>query len=107
MQVYYMTPAKSTEIKGYWCHGCYMDARGDRLDLDGSVLRKSDVEKRKNDEEMEEAWVQCDTCEVWVHQICGLFNKGRNDHNVKYNCPTCLLQGALPTFVSCNLFVAI
>lgn len=40
--------------------------------------------------------MQCDHCERWVHQICGLFNKGRNDDDMPYICPMCLLDGALP-----------
>jgi len=40
--------------------------------------------------------VQCDHCERWVHQICGLFNKGRNDEDMPYICPMCLLDGARP-----------
>lgn len=36
---------------------------------------------------------QCDRCECWVHQICGLFNKGRNDEDRGYLCPHCLLEG--------------
>ena len=42
---------------------------------------------------MEEGWVQCDQCEGWVHQICGLFNKGRNDQNRGFLCPFCLRDG--------------
>ena len=53
-------------------------------------VRKSEIVKRKNDEEIEEYWVQCDCCEGWVHQICGLFNKGRNNANSTYLCPDCL-----------------
>ena len=60
------------------------------------VLAQSDLEKKRNDEETEEGWVQCDHCERWVHQICGLFNKGRNDDDMPYICPMCLLDGARP-----------
>jgi hypothetical protein len=42
---------------------------------------------------VEEGWVQCDRCEGWVHQICGLFNKGRNDEDRGYLCPHCLMHG--------------
>ncbi|GFH07343.1 uncharacterized protein HaLaN_02130, partial [Haematococcus lacustris] len=52
-----------------------------------------DLVKRKNDQEIEEPWVQCDECEGWVHQICGLFNKGRNNNETHYLCPDCLVQG--------------
>ncbi len=51
------------------------------------------TQKRKNDEEIEEGWVQCDHCEGWVHQICGMFNKGRNNNDVHYLCPDCLIIG--------------
>lgn len=54
---------------------------------------QADLEKKKNDEETEEGWVQCDVCELWVHQICGLFNKGRNKEDTPYVCPSCLLDG--------------
>ena len=60
------------------------------------VLAQSDLEKKRNDEETEEGWVQCDHCERWVHQICGLFNKGRNDDDMPYICPMCLLDGVRP-----------
>ena len=43
--------------------------------------------------QVEEGWVQCDKCEGWVHQICGLFNKGRNDENRGFLCPYCLRDG--------------
>ena len=54
---------------------------------------QAELEKKKNDEETEEGWVQCDVCELWVHQICGLFNKGRNKEDTPYVCPSCLLEG--------------
>lgn len=57
----------------------------------GFVFKK-DLQKKKNDDEVEEGWVACDCCDNWVHMICGLFNKGRNDQNVHYLCPYCLQQ---------------
>ena len=60
-------------------------------------IRQAELEKRRNDEETEEGWVECSRCERWVHQICGLFNKGRNDESVPYICPMCLLEGACLT----------
>jgi hypothetical protein len=59
--------------------------------LQTGMVRKADLQKKKNDDEIEEGWVQCDACESWVHQICGLFNKGKNDQNVHYLCPKCLM----------------
>ena len=54
--------------------------------------------------QVEEGWVQCDRCEGWVHQICGLFNKGRNNEDAGYLCPHCLLHGERPQ--DCFAFVS-
>ncbi len=82
-------------MRGAWCHTCFSEAKGDRIVVEGSInVRKAELIKKKNDEELEESWVQCDYCEAWVHQICGLFNKGRNDKDVHYLCPECLLKGS-------------
>ena len=59
-------------------------------------VRKSELEKRKNDDEQEEGWVACDACGAWVHMICGMFNKGRNDDDMPYHCPKCLITGTNP-----------
>ena len=92
VQTYYST-ATVKELKGNWCHNCYQDEKRDHLDVDGQRVKKIDTIKRKNDGEQEEAWVECDSCNRWVHQICGLFNKGRNNKDVCYLCPDCLCQG--------------
>ena len=95
VQTYYSTPPLK-ELKGNWCHNCYMDEKRDAMELDGQRIKKVDIMKRKNDGEQEEAWVECDQCSRWVHQICGLFNKGRNNADVCYLCPDCLCQGKQP-----------
>lgn len=81
------------------------------------MVRKADLQKKKNDDEIEEYWVQCDACESWIHQICGLFNKGKNDQSVHYLCPSCLIlvggwrlmhanfAGSCAAHVSCTAFV--
>lgn len=78
----------------FWCNQCYNELDGSiPIELVDTTIMKSDLKKRKNDEVHEESWVQCDECESWIHQICGLFNTRQNkEHNSKYFCPKCLLQ---------------
>ena len=81
-------------MKGYWCHACFSE-KGEYIEMEGSSVRKQELEKKRNDEETEEGWVQCDVCQLWAHQICGLFNKGRNTEDTSYLCPMCLKHGEL------------
>ena len=61
------------------CHTCFSDQKGDSITLpDATSFKKVGLTKAKNEEEIDEEWVQCDFCEGWVHQICGMFNKVRN-----------------------------
>ncbi|KAM0946688.1 putative histone acetyltransferase chromatin regulator PHD family [Dioscorea sansibarensis] len=76
-----------------FCTLCYNEARGDTIEVDGSTFPKIRLEKKKNDEETEEWWVQCDKCEAWQHQICALFNGRRNDGGqAEYTCPNCYID---------------
>ena len=83
--------------------GCYNEL-DDKIPIelvDMSIMN-ADLIKKKNDEVHEESWVQCDSCERWVHQICGLFNTRQNkEHHSEYCCPKCLCarrkeKGILP-----------
>lgn len=78
----------------FWCSTCYNELDGDiQIELADMCIMKSDLVKKKNDEVHEESWVQCDACERWVHQICGLFNTRQNkEHHSEYTCPKCLLR---------------
>ena len=84
---YYTDPSK----QNHWCTACYnllKDNAPVALD-DGSEMSKSSLQKLKNDAMPEEAWVQCDDCKEWVHQICALFNGRRNKTAAAYTCPSC------------------
>ncbi|CAM8955926.1 unnamed protein product [Rhodiola kirilowii] len=81
------------DTRNFFCIPCYNDARGDSIAVDGNIVPKSKLEKKKNDEETEEWWVQCDKCEAWQHGICALFNGRRNDGGqAEYTCPECYIK---------------
>ena len=50
-QTFYATPAKC-EVKGYWCHPCYAENKSDELDIETTAIRKTQLDKRRNDEEV-------------------------------------------------------
>lgn len=76
----------------FWCSSCFNEL-DDKIPIElvDMTIMKGDLKRKKNDELHEESWVQCDTCERWVHQICGLFNTRQNkEHHSEYCCPKCL-----------------
>lgn len=78
----------------FWCNQCYNELdEGNAVELVDASIKKSELNKKKNDEVVEESWVQCDTCKKWIHQICGLFNFRQNkEQNSVYSCPSCTLD---------------
>lgn len=76
-----------------WCNQCFGELKGDMVECGATKVKKADLTKRKNDEVHEESWVQCDDCERWIHQICGLYNTRHDkDNSSAYSCPLCLLE---------------
>ena len=92
-QVYYHAPQLVEVQKHAFCSGCWQKIQGS-VEIEGKKVPKNQLQKRKNAEDLEEPWVQCDTCNSWVHQVCSLFNKGRNEGGSgHFSCPECLLNG--------------
>jgi E1A/CREB-binding protein len=76
-----------------WCSHCFGELKGDTIACGTTKVKKAELTKRKNDEVHEESWVQCDDCERWIHQICGLYNTRQDKENTSaYSCPLCLLE---------------
>ncbi|KAM0890970.1 hypothetical protein ACQ4PT_026736 [Festuca glaucescens] len=83
----------SGDTRHFFCIPCYNESRGDTIEVEGQNFLKARFEKKRNDEETEEWWVQCDMCECWQHQICALFNGRRNDGGqAEYTCPYCYIK---------------
>jgi E1A/CREB-binding protein len=78
----------------FWCNQCFNDLDEKiPIELIDLTVQKVDLKKKKNDKVHEESWVQCDLCNRWIHQICGLFNTRQNkEHHSEYCCPLCLLD---------------
>eukprot|EP00644_Phytophthora_capsici_P018255 jgi/Phyca11/575031/estExt2_Genewise1.C_PHYCAscaffold_680082 len=81
----------------HWCSSCYKQMKDGPIDMSLlpqlSMLKKSSLIKRKNSEVAEEPWVECDSCKLWYHQICALFNE--RNHAISgeqepFVCPICV-----------------
>ena len=93
-QVYYTVPnIPGGEMrKDTWCNPCYNAIQG-HIDIEGQRFPKNSLIKKKNDDDLEEPWVQCDFCNNWYHQICVMFNGRKNtDGEAHFTCPTCILS---------------
>jgi len=78
-----------------FCQRCYTNLQAvlphtaDQIDSFGSSVRyKRDLLKRKNEEEVAEAWLTCKTCNSGVHKICSMHNEFVHSED-EYECPRC------------------
>jgi hypothetical protein len=78
--------------KYHWCTSCQSDIKTEEIIMGEVQLRKSELIKKKNNEKYEESWVECETCQRWVHQICALFNGRSNKSDIQYHCPMCVMK---------------
>jgi len=78
----------------HWCEHCYNKlAPSQVLYLEnGQRTKKKDLAQQTNDALSDESWVQCSKCDLWVHQICALFNGRENNEDNSFQCPTCVLE---------------
>jgi E1A/CREB-binding protein len=91
-QTYWFTMVNDTH-KHSVCGACHKDHIKDSLKVEGKNVPKSKLKKKKNEEKLLEPWVQCDYCDAWVHQVCALFNKVRDEGGAgQYACPNCLVK---------------
>ncbi|KAH9307665.1 hypothetical protein KI387_035576, partial [Taxus chinensis] len=76
------------------CVPCYNKIRCDTVEIEGNAYAKSKLVKEKNEEVgTEEAWVFCDNCKKWQHNICALFNGKKNEvEQAEYLCPHCYTE---------------
>ena len=62
--------------QNHWCEPCFnlLDPNKHVLLDDGSEVSKQELQEFKNDALPEEAWVNCDSCHSWVHQVSYFIN---------------------------------
>jgi len=77
-----------------WCEECYSTlGEGEIIRLgNGKQTKKVELKKRTNEEAPEEAWIQCDDCESWVHHCCSLFNGDIKKWDGQFVCPKCVMM---------------
>ncbi|KAK7266743.1 hypothetical protein RIF29_19396 [Crotalaria pallida] len=89
---YYLREAEESDTQHFFCTSCYKNFRGD-IKFNETSFAKKLLVKMTNNDESEEAWVECNKCKGWQHQICALYNSNRDvDCSGVYICPRCRMK---------------
>ena len=81
--------------KHHWCQSCFSGLpKSQDVSVDGKTkVAYKELERRKNESQEDETWVECTNCNRWQHVICALFNNKRNEGSTTaHYCPHCLLS---------------
>nr|XP_012575344.2 histone acetyltransferase HAC12-like [Cicer arietinum] len=87
---YFCRKGEEFDAERCFCSSCYNRSKGGCIIFNGTSICKTLFEQKKNDEVLEEPWVECNKCKRWQHQICALYNSKRDlDCTAEYTCPFC------------------
>ncbi|KAK7266742.1 hypothetical protein RIF29_19395 [Crotalaria pallida] len=90
---YYQRGEEKLDTQHFFCTSCYNNSGGGDITFNGTSVAKTLLDRKRNDDESEEAWVECDKCKIWQHQICALYNNKRDlDCSAVYICPRCRIK---------------
>ena len=103
VQVFYTTTARASEVKGHWCHACYSEARDGLTQMDGSTVRKTDLNKRKNDEEVSATCCLGPASPVWLHLVW--LQQSGCQSSLPWHGPAC--AGTLVLIGECRQLVSV
>ncbi|KAL5080426.1 hypothetical protein RYX36_008847 [Vicia faba] len=91
--IYFCRKDEEFDAERCVCSSCYNASKGGCIAFNGTSVSKANLEKKINDEVLEEPWVECNKCKRWQHQVCALYNSQKDlGCNVDYICAVCRLR---------------
>ncbi|XP_050889289.1 histone acetyltransferase HAC12 [Lathyrus oleraceus] len=92
-KTYFCRKDEEFDAERCFCSACYNTSKGGCIAFNGTSVSKENLEKKTNDEVLEEPWVECNKCKRWQHQVCALYNSKKDlDCSAEYICAVCRLR---------------